>query len=382
VIGSRLSQRARDEAEEARTREREVEVLFRLSRELLQAENVGALVNVIPKLIAQVCLANTVILYLLEGDRLYQSGMHRVSGVEIPHYRQLALTLSEPETAPDGESRLPLRAGVRPRGLLLLNGVSLSSASCQAIAGLVSIALDRAQALEQVARSEANKESERLRTLILDSITHELRTPLTSIKGAATTLLTSGGERGANERELLEIIDEETNRLNNLVGEAVEMAQLEAQQVHMHFAPTTISEIVDLARETCSTSLEGRAIQVALPDLPNVRADREMMTKVLCNLLENAAKYSRPGSPIAISARENLGAVEVSVADRGVGIDSAEQALIFDRLYRSRSQSETTSGTGMGLPISKAIVEAHQGKLMVTSQLEHGSVFTFSLPLA
>ena len=246
----------------------------------------------------------------------------------------------------------------------------------------MAIALDRAQALEQVAKSEANKESERLRTLILDSITHELRTPLTSIKGAASALLMDEVGKSEQERELLAIIDEETDRLNRLIGEAMEMAQLEAQEVQMHLSPLGIDELLGLAREACGAVFGSHVVSVVTPSLPKIMGDREMLTKVLCNLLENAAKYSDAGSPIVVSTRERSGFVDVSVADRGVGIDASEQALIFDRLYRSRAHSERTPGTGMGLSISKAITEAHRGTLGVVSQRGRGSVFTFSIPKA
>ena len=382
VVGSRLSQKARDEAEEARTRQREVEVLFTLSRALLQTDNVAALVNSLPGLINKVARAESVVLYLLEGDRLYQSGFHHLSGIEIPHFRQLALSLPAPESTPGEETRIPLRAGVRPRGLLVLQGLRLSLESFQAIGGLVSIALDRAQALEEIARSEAGKESERLRTLILDSITHELRTPLTSIKGAASTLLSSENVSTADRLELLTIVDEEADRLNRLVGQAVEMAQIEAQEVHMKFAPVELSTLITQARGSCSWVSNTHPVSVNLPILPKVSADPEMVGKVICNLLENAAKYSSPQSPIFISAERKDGYVLTSVADRGIGIEPLEQSLIFDRLYRSRTQANTTSGTGMGLAISRAIVESHRGTLTVTSQPNHGSVFTFSLPVA
>ncbi len=303
--------------------------------------------------------------------------------MEVPHFRQLALHLTGPEITPGEEARIPLRAGVRPRGLLVLQGSCLSSESFQAIGGLVSIALDRAQALEDVAKNEASKESERLRTLILDSITHELRTPLTSIKGAASTLLASENVNAEDRRELLTIVDEEADRLNRLVGEAVEMAQLEAQEVHMNFAPVDLGDLVEQARESCAWVASSHPLSVRMPEnLPKVAGDPEMVGKVLCNLLDNAAKYSPAGSPIFISAEQRDGFVLTSVADRGVGIDPAEQGLIFDRLYRSRVHSGTTSGTGMGLAISRAIVESHRGTLTVTSQLEYGSVFTFSLPVA
>jgi two-component system sensor histidine kinase KdpD len=380
VVGSRLSQRARDEAEEARRRQREVELLFAISRELLQTDNVLALVNTLPRLINSVSRATSVVLYLLDGDRLYQAGVQQVSTVELPHLRQLALSLGDQEITFEGEARIALRAGVRPRGVLLVRGASLSSESFQAMGGLVSIALDRAQALEDVAKSEANKESERMRTLILDSITHELRTPLTSIKAAATRLLSTGTISDEDRHELLAAINEESDRLNRLIEEAIEMAQIESQEVHMTMAPVAIADIVDVARESVDWVFDAHPVTVTLPELPKVSADAEMIGKVLRNLLENAAKYSQPGSPIYISAERNGGYVLTSVADRGVGIDASEQTLIFDRLYRSRSQAGTSPGTGMGLAISLAIVEAHHGHLTVTSQPGHGSVFTFSLP--
>ena len=382
VIGSRLSQRARDEADQARSSKREIEVLFLLSRELLQTENVSALLNSLPSVIASVSSADSVLLFLLEGDRLYQAGTRAVSMVEVPHLRQLALTLSAPESSAGQETRIPVRAGVRPRGLLVLRGVLLSPASFQAIGGLVSIALDRVQALEELARGEAAKESERLRTLILDSITHELRTPLTSIKGAVTTLQSAEHLDAGSRDELLTIINEESDRLNRLVSQAVEMAQLEAKEVHMTFAPTAMHSLVQDAQESCAGLTGAHPVQVNLPPLPPVLADPQLVSKVLCNLLENAAKYSAPASPIFISAERRGESVMTSVADRGIGIDASEQGLIFDRLYRARSQSGNTAGTGMGLAISRAIVEAHGGTIFVTSQPEHGSVFSFTLPIA
>jgi two-component system sensor histidine kinase KdpD len=108
-------------------------------------------------------------------------------------------------------------------------------------------------------------------------------------------------------------------------------------------------------------------------------ADKEYIEKVLCNLLENAAKYSADNAPIFISANVEDGFVAISVADRGLGIDAMEQTLVFERFYRSRTASSSATGTGMGLAISKAIVEAHGGTMRLTSQIGHGSVFTFTL---
>jgi two-component system sensor histidine kinase KdpD len=380
IIASRLSHRARNQAKEARSRQQELEVLFRLSRELLQTESVATLVSTLPSAVASVTGARSGILYLLDGDRLYRAGTDEVSDIEIPHLRQLATSLSAVNNEVD-EIQVPLRSGVRPKGLLLLRGVSLSTKTSEAIGGLISISMDRAQALENVARGEAAKESERLRTLMIDSITHELRTPLTSIKGAATALLDIG-IKDDSSRELLTIIDEESDRLNRLISEAVEMAQLDAQQVQMHFAAASVRQLVEEALGTCAWVEEQHQLKIDVPTELKINADPSYLKKVICNLLENAAKYSKPNTPITVSAERRGRSIAVSVADRGIGIDSSEQSLIFERFYRARSQSEGTGGTGMGLAISRSIIEAHGGYINVTSQPGQGSVFTFTMPTA
>lgn len=378
IIASRLSQRARDEATEARGRQRELEVLFRLSREFLQSESVATLLSSAPAAIASVTGARSALVYLLEGDRLYQAGSDDVTEIELPHLHQLALSLSSSTTDGD-EIEVPLRSGVRAKGLLMLRGVLLSLETAEAIGGLISISIDRAQALESVARGEAAKESERMRTLMIDSVTHELRTPLTAIKGAATTLL-GGHVSEPDGHELLCIIDEEADRLNHLVSEAVEMAQLDAQQVQMHFGLVNVRDVIQEAQEATAWVEEGHSVQAKVPDQLRVRADPTFLGKVIANLLENAGKYSAPGTPIYITAEKTAEGISISVADRGMGIDLSEQSLIFERFYRARAQADGTSGTGMGLAISRAIIEAHGGAISVTSQPGQGSVFTVILP--
>lgn len=379
VVGSRLAERAREEAEEARVRQRELEVLYGLSRELLQTENVASLLNVLSPAILLVTRASAVVLFLLDGDRRYMAGDNTVVTLDDVGLRQLSQTLPAPDTV-GAEARVPLRVGVRPRGLLLISGVSLSANTLEAIGGLVSVSIDRDQALEDSTRGEAAKESERLRSLMIDSITHELRTPLTAIKAAATTLLQPRALDPAEQTELLTVIDEESDRLNRLVSEAVEMAQLDTQEVHMAFAPVQIGLMLEQAMDASSSLLEGREVKVTLPELPPVTADADFIAKVLSNLIENATKYSPAGTPIFVSAERRGDMVQVSVADRGIGIDLSEQGLIFERFYRAQGQS--TSGTGMGLAISRAIIDAHSGILTVTSQLGEGSVFSFTLPVA
>ena len=148
----------------------------------------------------------------------------------------------------------------------------------------------------------------------------------------------------------------------------------------MTISPVVLVDLIEEAQESCSAVSRDHPVSIQVKPSTCVYADRGMISKVLCNLLENAAKFSSPGAPIFISAEEGDGTVTTSVSDRGIGIDASEQDLIFDRLYRSRLQSRQVAGTGMGLAISRAIVEAHGGDLKVTSQIGHGSVFSFDLP--
>jgi two-component system sensor histidine kinase KdpD len=183
-------------------------------------------------------------------------------------------------------------------------------------------------------------------------------------------------------QELLTIINEESDRLNRLIGEAAEMAQLDANKVEFRFASASIGTPVQEALDELKQLLAQHPVEVRIPtDLPNARMDSAHIKEVLVHLIENAAKYSPAGAPIRITAEGKDQTLNISIADRGPGIDDFEQSLVFEKFYRGRNQRVQVHGTGMGLAICKAIVEAHGGRLGVTSQLGHGSVFYFSLPV-
>jgi two-component system sensor histidine kinase KdpD len=379
VIGSRLSQRARDEAADAKRRQYELEILFRLSRELLQTENVAELASIIPGVVVAATVSRSSLLYLLQNDRVYRAGAESSSPIELHYLREQAESLRA-TTSTDGSLLIPLRSGIRPRGLLLIDGASLSNETADAMSGVISVLLDRAQALEEVAHNKANAESERLRTLLIDSITHELRTPLTSIKGAATTLIGDPSINPQMQHELLTIIDEESDRIDRLIQQATEMSQLDTQKVQMHLESLSVNDLVEDALASSAWIRNEHPITVEIAGSDTVRADREYLKKVLCNLLENAAKYSPAGAPIKISSEQTATGVAISVADQGIGIDPSDQALIFDRFYRAPVHSQRVPGTGMGLSISRAIIEKHGGRLSLVSQPGRGSVFTVLVP--
>jgi two-component system sensor histidine kinase KdpD len=273
--------------------------------------------------------------------------------------------------------------GVRVVGSMGVSGALLSRETLEAMSSLIAIAIERAGAIEKLGRAEAARESEQLRSALLDSVTHEFRTPLTAIKASATSLLSSPGLDAAQRLELLTVINEESDRLNRLVGEAAEMAQLDANQFELQLEAHPIQKAVEDALNKARPALGQRPVEVRLPsNLPLVRMDVGRITEVVTQLLENAAKYSAPESPIHITGEVSNRMVMTSVADRGPGIDDFEQSLIFEKFYRGRDHRFQVQGTGMGLAIARAIVEAHGGRIGVTSQLGHGSVFYFTLPVA
>lgn len=273
--------------------------------------------------------------------------------------------------------------GVRSVGALGLAGCDLSRESLEAIGSLVAIAIERANTVEKLTKSEAARESDRLRSVLLDSVTHEFRTPLTSIKASAETLLSDANLDKPQRTDLLQVINEESDRLNRLVGEAGEVAQLDAHQLHFQFGTHPLREAVDQALKNSQPALRNHPVQISISsDLPAVRMDLERITEVISQLLDNAGKYSAVNAPIRISAELQGSEVIISVADHGPGIDEMEQEMIFEKFYRGRDQRMLMPGTGMGLPIAKAIVELHGGKVGVISQLGRGSVFHFSLRTA
>jgi two-component system sensor histidine kinase KdpD len=381
IIASQLSERARREAEDANRRRHEVERLYAFSQHLLIAENVVGLLNALPQQVVDSFGCTSAALFVPGRSDIYRS-TSAPDGLDADRLRTAAAR-GEPLMEPEKALRyIPLRMGVRSVGAIGVAGGALSRESLDAIGTLVAIAIERAGAVEQLGRAEAAREGEKLRSALLDSVTHEFRTPLTSIKASVTGLLAGGTMDESQRKELLTVIDEESDRLDHLVGEAAQMAQLDANQVELHREPHRIQEAIERAVEESQKTLIGHPVEIDVPDgLPALRFDLDRIKDVLNQLLENAGKYAPTNTPVRVSVEKKGTAIVVSVSDRGPGIDDFEQSLIFDKFYRGKDQRYSVQGTGMGLAIAKAIVEAHGGTITVTSQLGRGSVFSFTLPL-
>jgi two-component system sensor histidine kinase KdpD len=382
IVGSQLSARIRREAHEAHGRRREIERLYKFSQKLLGEGNVIQLMNAIPNYVVESFEGGAAELFLPQKEKFYRSGY---GAAHLDEDKMKTAFLRDEMTIEPQQSIyfVPVRLGVRAIGSLGISGARLSRQTLDAVSSLVAIAIERARAVEQLSQTEAERQGERLKSALLDSVTHDFRTPLTSMKAAVTSLLGSGQVMVPQAHELLSIINEECDRLNHLVEEAAEMARLEAGEIELHYAPTSIDEIIQGALAVSKSSLGAREVQVKVaPDLPLVEADFDRAQDILVKLIDNANLYSPREQPIIITADPSGDFVTTSVADRGPGIDDLEQGMIFDKFYRGKDQRYLVRGTGMGLPIAKAIVTAHKGTIGVTSQLGHGSVFSFSLPIA
>jgi two-component system sensor histidine kinase KdpD len=381
IIASQLAERARREAKISRRRQREAERLYEFSQQMLVTGNVIDLLNVLPQMIAATFNLAGAAIYLRERDRIYRSSPNYMD-VTAAELRDAAFTRDHRRDEERGITFIPILLGTRPIGALGITGEGTSPEALDAVCGLAAIAIERAGAVETLTRVQASRESERLRNALLDSVAHELRTPLTSITAAITTLRSDHLLDKEQSAEMMQIIEEEAARLDHLVGQAMEMAELDAHDIKLDLRMHSMREAVDLAVETLQGPLKTHPVELRLPDsLPLVQMDLERIAKVLQHLLENAAKYSAEGSPIFISAEVARGQLVTSIADRGAGVDDFERMMIFDKFYRGQGQRYRVQGTGMGLAIAKAIVEAHNGSIEVTSQPSQGSVFSFNLPL-
>ncbi len=381
VIVGRLAERARSQTRSAEQRREDVERLYTLSQEMMLHEDAARLIRDMPHLIERSFALETVILYVRDQDQFYASISEIPPGVQ-EGLRALTRGQGPTLASAEGFGSFALMLGLNPIGALAWRPDKLSREVATAVSAQVAIALTRSLAIETYTRMEAAREGERLRTALIDSLTHELRTPLTSIRAAATTLVHSEGLDEDGRRDLASLVDEESARLDKLIGEAVEMAEIDANVVHVRPAPQHTRTLLDHVVEESHPILARHRVVVTVepPDRP-AWFDPVLLGRVFRHLLENSARYAPAGSLISLSSRRKDGHLEFTVEDNGPGIDSADLPLIFEKFYRGKKGSTLGKGTGMGLPIARAILAAHGGQIEVSSQLGRGTSFRFWIPL-
>jgi len=381
LVGSSLSAWARRQTKEAHRRQREAEQLYDLSQRLLNPGDSLALCNAIPSDIVNAFGARAAALFLTEGQKVFYSpnGSRELDVTRL----KTALLHKDVEVYPDeGLCFIPLRLGINEIGSIGIADTALSRPTLESLGSLVTIAIERASAIEQVGKIEALRENERLKSALLDAITHEFRTPLTAMKLSVTGMLSDLQFDRQQSKDLLAMINEGCDRIDQLVGEVSEMSRLESGEIKLDFARHSVAELVEAAISDCNAVLGTRPIEhgIANQEVP-IRVDLFWATKVLVHLIRNANLYSSPGKPITISTETKDGFVVFSVADQGPGVDPTEIRRIFEKFYRGKEHRFRVQGTGMGLPVAKAITEAHGGTMTVISKPGEGSVFRFSLPI-
>ncbi len=378
VIASQLSVQAKRRAAEAEERRLDTERLYKLGQSMLLSSEMDSMARETINKVSQIFEVPEVALYLKTENVFFHSG----PGPSRLNDQELRAMSEKNNSAIDTENNLsmvPVKLGGVAFGSLGIAGQKLSNAALNGVAYLVAVGIERARIFEEAGRVEALRQSEKLKTALLDALAHDFKTPLTTIKGAVSHLL--GKEHDPEETELLTLANEETDRLNMLVVEVIEMARIEAGKLHPDRCPLSIAEIVAAALQELEFQLREREISLQIPDdLPLAKADFEFILQVIKQLLDNVSKYTAAGSPIHISAEAAGSKVVLHIRDEGAGIEEREQSAIFEKFYRGRGADYSARGTGLGLSIAKSIVEAHGGRIWVESQPGAGSEFSFSLP--
>src|SRR6202790_1297420 len=326
LVGSHLSDRARKEAQDAKNRQREGELLYALSRALLLIEAPGSFGLQTARSLAEIFECRSVALRDAATGEIFNGGQETLAEIEP----KLIEAASGGENYHDSELFVAaIRLGKRPIGSLALRGISLSDEALQALLNLVAIALERVRTQEAANRAEAARQSEEFKSTLLDAITHEFKTPLTSIKVASTSILTDIPALHSQVRELTLIIDDEANRLNVLVTDAVRMAQIDASKIHLERQPVAVTEFIDRVLESFGPRLEERKLDLSLAEnLPLVSADPDLASMALRQVIHNSLKYASPATRLQLAAETDRTGVTIRVRDQGPGIPEHERERI------------------------------------------------------
>jgi two-component system sensor histidine kinase KdpD len=382
IVVSRVAELARRQTLQAEQRRNDVERLYELSQEMMFYEDAERLLGELPQQINRVFHLDGVAMYLCEREQFFSL----VQELPMDLRASLLAAVEPPHAGPvvAGEYALmPLMLGMRPLGALGWRPAVLSREVATAICAQVSIAVARSMALEATARLEAAREGERLRTALTDSLTHELRTPLTAIRAAATTLLGAEGLDEEGRRDMAAIIDEESARLDLLIGEAVEMAEIDANSVEVRPAPHQPRMVLEQAVDSSRKALVAHRVRIESDSQDENVAwfDAHLLDRVLRHLMENAATHTPPGTQVTLKSRRIEDRLEFCVEDNGPGIDAKDLPLIFEKFYRGKRRTAARKGSGMGLAIVRAILAAHGGGIEAANCPGKGACFRFWVPL-
>lgn len=399
VVISGLTHRIREQAETARQRERRTAAIYAMSRELVAARSRDDLIEIATRHLRGSFGVEAQIL-LSDGTGQMQVAAAGPAAVPIDEKERSVAqwVFDRGQAAGVGTATLPAAQalylplvgasgtvgvlGLRPADRAAFDSPAVVQL-LEAFAGQAALALERALLAEQSQREQLEVEAERLRTSLLSSLSHDLRTPLGVITGAASSMLEDGELTEPNRRELLQTVLEETQRMNRLIGNLLDMIRLESGALQAHKEPQPLEEPLGVALIRLEDRLRDHPVTISLPaDLPLVPMDGVLLEQVFVNLLENGIKHTPAGTPIEVAAAVRGTVVQVDVNDRGPGIPSGEEERVFGKFYRAADGGATASGgSGLGLTICRGIVLAHGGRIWAESREGGGAAFHFTLPL-
>lgn len=398
LLISALTGRIRDQSTFARARELRTERLYRLSRVLSASRGRESIAEAGRQHLAEILGTEVVILLADAAGTLRPVA---TASTDPPIDDELleqatevvASGLSVEVRTPAGRSALlsPLAAAESSPGVVVVladeSGFLRNPDRLRTIGACsaqVALALQRDALTDELHRSTVRAETERLRSALLSSVSHDLRTPLATICGASSSLIDGGDRIGPTEqRALLQSVYDEANRLARLVDNLLHMTRIESGHLSPRREWNVVEDLVGSALTRMDRALGGHPVRTHLPvEIPLVRVDDVLIDLVLCNLIENAAKYSRSEAPIDITAVVREGHVRIEVADRGSGLTREEKQRAFEKFYRGPGPRESGArGAGLGLAISAAVASLHGGRLTVEDRSGGGAVFALELPL-
>jgi len=392
IIGQ-LTTGLRRQAEEASRREQQTRALYELAEELAGALSLEQVVQATRHFFRH-HLGTEAVLLLPDGEGTLVAWPADGSQALIveSHVARTVHDSGEPAafgglgSGNDQPWYFPLRGSTRNRGVLAVAPGSMRGAPgndnrplLETASALVATAVERLHFVEVAHVSQMQMVSERLRSSILSALAHDIRTPLTALYGTADSLALSRPPLPEPVRETIEAVRDQAFRLSGLVSNLLDMARLQAGKVTLRKEWQPLEEVVGASIKLLGSALADHPVKVSLPaDLPLLEFDAVLMERVFCNLLENATKYSPPGSVIGISARSIGDLVEVSVLDGGKGFPDDKLERVFELFERGTAES-TVPGVGLGLAICRAIIDAHGGRIRAINQPGGGGCVTFSL---
>jgi len=397
LVVSHLTGLVREQADAASSREAQTIALYELGRDLTVAAGLDAIAQTIITHISQT-FGREVAIFLPDESgalKVYAASPELVIAenelaVADWSFKRGQAAGRGTDTLPDTSMRYqPLKTARGVVGVLSVKpadpGHYLSSdqrRTLDTFANQIAMAIERARLVEQARQAEILEITDKLQSALLNSISHDLRTHLVSITGALSSLGDDNVELDeSSRRNLIETARGEADRLNRLVGNLLDMSRLEAGVVRIHSEACDVQDVIGSALEQVEARLGDRSVIVDVPsEFPLVPMDFVLISRVLVNVIENAVKYSPPVSPIDIAAHLVSGRVEITVADRGVGIPAEDLAHIFDKFYRVQRPDNVT-GTGLGLSISKGLIQAHGGFMVAENRPGGGTIITMALPL-